>query len=664
MKSVITKLERFSKEQLLFNEWLITNGLGGYACGTLSGTLTRKYHSLLTAALPNPYGRTIVLNYVAETLLLPDQSEIPLSFLRNDLHEEKDFLAPSEFYLKNGLPVWIYNIQGVILEKSYLLIHRQNTLHASYKLRSGQEGISLKWRPYFHFRTSEEAVNRELSEEKYILHAHEFQYEIECPGFPPLRLYNVSKTTFAMQSEVLSNIYYQLEAERGYAAYGPLSSPGYFQTPLIPKKRVTFIVSTESWNTLLTLSPEEAWSTENLRKNGLLKAAPGAKKAPLFTNLVLAADQFIMTPRTRFEDMLRLQAAGEEVRSIIAGYPWFTDWGRDTMISLEGLTLTTGRHREAYAILHTFAHYIKDGLIPNMFPDGENKGIYNTADATLWFFHAINRYVEVTGDDEILEFLAPKLESIIQKHINGTSFGIKMDSDALLIQGYPGVQLTWMDAKVGEWVVTPRRGKAVEINALWYNALKLYEKWTKREPDLSARCYDSFNQKFWYEEGEYLYDIIEGEKGNDPALRPNQLFAISLDNPILAETHWKTVLERVQKELYTPVGLRTLSPSHPDYKENYHGDLKTRDAAYHQGSVWPWLLGPYIDAWLKVYPDDFQSVHEILKGLEAHLYNECIGSLGEIFDASPPFKARGCFAQAWSVAEMLRCYARILPHIS
>lgn len=663
MKTLCTKIDQLSAPQLLLGEWLITNGLGGYACGSLCGAPLRKYHSLLIAALPNPYGRTILLNYVADAIILPDGSEVPLSFLRHGSEKHVAAATPSEFRLENGLPVWIYDIDGVIVEKSLLLIHRQNTLHMSYMVKSQHQGISLRWRPYFHFRANEEPVNKTIPEESYTVHARDSQYEITCPGFPPLKLFNGSQTPFSIDTHVEKDVFYELEEQRGYACYGTLTSPGYYTAALFPRERVTFVASTENWNTIFALTPKEAWITENMRKRRLLKTAGACGKHPDTRELVLASDQFLITPTTRYEDMVRLQAAGEEIRSIIAGFPWFTDWGRDTMICLEGLTLTTGRYREAHAILRTFAHYVMEGLIPNMFPDGENKGIYNTADATLWFFHALDRYIQVTGDEEILELLLPKLENIIQHHVKGTLFGIKMDEDGLLVQGHQGVQLTWMDAKVGDWVVTPRRGKAVEINGLWYNALRLYEKWANKSPELSAQCYVSFNKKFWYEEGQYLYDVIEGENGHDSALRPNQLLAISLAHPVLSQDYWKPVFEAVQNDLYTPVGLRTLSPQHPDYKATYDGDLWARDAAYHQGSVWPWLLGPYIDVWLKIYPGDYEGAYAKLTGLQSHLNSYCMGTIGEIFDATPPYNARGCFAQAWSVAEILRCLAMLSPHV-
>jgi predicted glycogen debranching enzyme len=359
------------------------------------------------------------------------------------------------------------------------------------------------------------------------------------------------------------------------------------------------------------------------------------------------------------------------LRAIIAGYHWFTDWGRDTMISLEGLTLDTGRFLEASYILRNYAAYVRDGLIPNLFPEGEHEGLYHTADATLWYFHAVSRYVERTGDREVLRYLFPTLQSIIEHHQRGTRFHIQVDPhDGLLSQGEQGYQLTWMDAKVGDWVVTPRRGKAVEINALWYNALRWMEKWageladadTRREyGDAAAQVYASFNQRFWCGERGYLYDVIDGEEGADASLRPNQLLAISLPNAVLDPQRWKSVFHIAQERLLTPMGLRSLAPGEPDYKPRYDGDLRARDAAYHQGTVWAWLIGPLIDAWLKLYPHDVKQARQFLSGFAAHMNEACIGSISEVFDAEAPYLPRGCMAQAWSVAEVLRCWMRTMP---
>jgi predicted glycogen debranching enzyme len=307
-------------------------------------------------------------------------------------------------------------------------------------------------------------------------------------------------------------------------------------------------------------------------------------------------------------------------------------------------------------------------LIPNYFPDGQNDGVYHTADATLWYFHALDRYVEASGDRATLALLLPKLEEVIDFHLRGTRFGIAVDPlDGLLKQGAEGYQLTWMDAKVDDWVVTPRRGKAVEINALWYNALRLMEQWLREERGDEAanaiathanRCRDSFNQRFWWAEGGHLYDVLDGESGDDAACRPNQIFAISLKHPVLDQHRWSPVLEVVKERLLTPVGLRSLAQGHPDYKSHYFGDLRARDAAYHQGTVWGWLIGPFIDAWLKVHPEDKAGARAFLEKMTPELNLACIGSISEIFDAEEPYTPRGCIAQAWSVAEALRCWIK------
>jgi predicted glycogen debranching enzyme len=336
------------------------------------------------------------------------------------------------------------------------------------------------------------------------------------------------------------------------------------------------------------------------------------------------------------------------------------------MIALEGLTLATGRRREAGYILRTFASHVRDGLIPNMFPDHSTEGLYHTADATMWFFHAIDRYVRASGDRNTLEQLLPVLRGIVQHHMRGTHFGIGVDpADGLLRQGAPGYQLTWMDAKVDDWVVTPRRGKAVEINALWYNALRLLEGWERdagnadEAEQLRAAAElarGSFNERFWYDEGGYLYDVVDGEAGDDAALRPNQVFAISLTHPVLDQARWGAVLEVVERELLTPVGLRSLARGSPGYAARYWGDLRARDAAYHQGTVWGWLIGPYIDAFRRVRPDRAAQTRTLLEGLIQHLDDFGVGSIAEIFDAEEPYTGRGCIAQAWSVAEVLRCW--------
>jgi predicted glycogen debranching enzyme len=463
----------------------------------------------------------------------------------------------------------------------------------------------------------------------------------------------------------VADISYVIEESRGYASRGKLYSPGRFRADVAPGGEAALVASTESWDTILAIGAREALAAETERRWRLLDAALPAARHGAAAELVLAADQFVIRPAGRHEDHVRARIAGDEAWTVIAGYHWFTDWGRDTMISLEGLTLATGRIGEAGSILRMFAHHLRDGLVPNMFPEGANEGLYHTADATLWFFHAIDRYLRASGDRRTLAQLLPALIDVVDHHMRGTRFGIQVDpGDGLLRQGADGYQLTWMDAKAGDWVVTPRRGKAVEINALWYNALRLMQGWLAEAGDRSGaermqaaadRVQDAFNRRFWNPERGHLNDVVDGERGDDPACRPNQLFAISLPHAVLAPAHWRPVLETVERELLTPVGLRSLSPRHPDFKPTYRGDLVTRDGAYHQGTVWSWLIGPYVDAVLRVRPGDTASARRALDGLVAHLRENCIGFVSEVFDAEPPFTPGGCVAQAWGVAELLRC---------
>ncbi len=659
---------------LLTREWLVTNGLGGYASGTVAGVASRRYHGLLIAALPAPFGRLMMLNHLSELLRLPDGTT---AFLGGEERVGGVLDVPgaahlTEFRLEMGLPVWRYELGGFVLEKRVVLPHAQNTVHVHYRLVSGEGTVRLKLRPSLHFRSHDALVSQEHSG-PYTVQAIDGRYEIGAgPSLPPLRLYLYgSRPAITMEHSTLPDILYSVEESRGYDSRGTLWSPGYFRADLARDKPMTLVASTERWETILTLRPEEAFAAEIARRQRLVSAAHPAAQASPAQELVLAADQFIITPAGRVEDAARARAAGDEVRTVIAGYHWFTDWGRDTMISLEGLTLTTGRYNMAGYILRTFANYIRDGLIPNLFPEGGKEGLYHTADATLWFFHAIDRYLAATGDRATLRLLLPKLQDIVEHHLRGTRFGIGVDpADGLLRQGAEGYQLTWMDAKVGDWVVTPRRGKAVEINGLWYNALRLLERWLREEQGAQAaapiaghadQARRSFNERFWYDKGGYLFDIIDGEKGDDAACRPNQLLSFSLAHPILDQSRWKPVLDVVSAKLLTPVGLRSLSPDHPDYKAKYFGDLRARDAAYHQGTVWAWLIGPFIDAWFKVHPEDHAGARGFLEGFVNHLHESCIGSISEVFDAEQPFTPRGCVAQAWSVAEVLRCWVKTAP---
>jgi predicted glycogen debranching enzyme len=659
---------------LVTREWLVTNALGGYASGTVPGVITRRYHGILIAALAAPLGRMVMLSHVAEQVMLPGGRSVEIGGRERsgdapDAHGT-GYLA--EFRLEAGLPVWRYDVEGFVIEKRIFLPHMQNTVHVMYTLVSGADRVELALRPSVNFRPQESPVSEPLGL-PYEVRAVGDEYEICLTGspLPPLRVRLwAADPTLTLKSTRIDNVLYPVEESRGYHPRGDLWSPGIFRFTLRAGVPATLVASTEPFDTMNVMEPTKALEAERRRRQRLLAQAPPEAQEGVAAELVLAADQFIITPAGRTEEAARAHAYGDEVRTIIAGYHWFTDWGRDTMISLEGLTLVTGRHVEAGYILRTFAHYVRDGLIPNMFPEREKEGLYHTADATMWFFHAMQRYIDYTHDRLALSLLYPTLKDIIANHVRGTRFGIRMDErDGLLTQGAEGYQLTWMDAKVDDWVVTPRRGKAVEINALWFNALKLMERWAGQHGDATAdygeraeRARRSFNERFWNADDGCLYDVVDvdGFPGlADRKCRPNQVLAIALPHAVLARERWTSVMRVVRDRLLTPVGLRSLAPGDPDYKARYFGDLRARDAAYHQGTVWGWLVGPFVDAWLKVYPNDLDGARRTLGGFIPHLDDGCIGSISEVFDAEEPYTQRGCIAQAWSVAEVLRVWVKL-----
>jgi predicted glycogen debranching enzyme len=672
----------------LYTEWILTNGLGGYASGTVGGLNTRRFHGWLIAALPAPHGRTMMVNQLREWFVIDDQrfSLGCEDVVKSPLEEEseradpllpaKDAVSPflKEFRLEMGMPVWVFRIKDTVLEKRACVVHAQNTTYVTYDLLEGKGRLEVQ--PGLHIRPHEGTLEGP-AHANYKFGAVEQGFELwVSDNLPTLKFaWHGEQSIFQMDAEQITNLRYRLEQSRGYDWMGNLWSPGRFAADLEEGKQASLTLSTEGWERIQALSPPHAFAAEAERRRRLLLAAPEPAREGYAAELVLAADQFLITPIGRIADQVRAHAVGDEVRSVIAGYHWFTDWGRDTMISLEGLTLSTGQWREAEYILHSFAGYVRKGLIPNLFPEGEVAGLYHTADATLWFFHALDRYLSYTGDVEMIELLLPKLVNIIHWHLRGTDYGIGVDpADGLLRQGEIGYQLTWMDAKVEGWVVTPRRGKAVEINALWYNALRLTTEWLDLvTPDSEDRerlvhqaelTYQSFQRRFWNPELNCLYDVVDSPEEKDgqlvnpqedPSIRPNQVIALALKYPVVAEERWKPILEVVRRELLTPVGLRSLSRKNKDYKAKYDGDLRARDAAYHQGTVWAWLIGPFCNAWSRAYPNDLPSLQVFLQGFEEHLYEDGVGTISEIFDAEAPFTPRGCMAQAWSVAEVLRC---------
>jgi glycogen debranching enzyme len=613
-------------------EWLVTNGLGGYASGTLLGIGTRRYHGLFIPNLPSPYGRTVLVPRLDETIEYQTESvQLSGAEFADGHYEGAADRVLTEFRHDWQTPVWVFTVNGSTIEKRLAMPHGHNTVYVLYTLVRGGP-VRLHLRPYVALRQHGAPLNDPQTQGPFPLTIFRGRHELHLgEGLPALRLCLRPRCgVFVAEEKEEREVLYRVERDRGYDCTADLRSPGYFTAELSVESPVGLVASVEPWE---TLEPDAAliFDAERRRAEKVLSLAPEAARAGIAAQLVLAADQFVVLPGSRPEEQVLARTSGEEVRTIVAGYHWFTDWGRDTMISLEGLTLCTGRQHEAKAILQTFAH-------------------------------ALDRYARHSGDTETVRALYPTLRSIIDHHQRGTHFGIGMDPrDGLIRASAEGFALTWMDAKVGDWVVTPRRGKPVEIQALWYNALRLMAAWSQDvgEPageflTLADRVQASFNRRFWSADGGYLYDVIDGEQGDEPSLRPNQIFAISLPFPILAEQYWRPVLETVTDKLLTPVGLRTLAPGHKDYKSRYDGDLRSRDAAYHQGTVWPWLIGHFLDAWRRLAPDDDARVRTFLHGFDDALRAAGIGTLSEIFDAEPPYAARGCIAQAWSVAEVLR----------
>jgi predicted glycogen debranching enzyme len=644
-------------------EWLVTNGLGGYASGPIRGGLSRRYHGVLIASLPAPLGRTLYVPHARVTLCTA-AGDVLIDHEDARALDGPNVARLREFRLEAGLPIWTYAAGGLTVEKRVVMPHRQNTTWISFVVSGADDAVRLRIAPFISVRPHEGSVSTARHDPPHVTQSHG-RVEIAFADPDPTLRCRIEGGAIAgaLDAPETSTVEYAVEHHRGYDHTGPLWTPGALD--IEPEAgAVSIAFSTESWAHLDHAASAEVLATELARREALLVRADPADA--MEAELALAAEQFLITPVGRSHEVAEMRAEGEEPRTIIAGYHWFTDWGRDTMISLEGLTLETGRGADARHILHMFARHVQDGLIPNLFPEGEHQGLYHTADATLWFFHAIARYAARTGDTAMIRDELDTIVDILDHHMAGTRFGIHVDpADGLLVQGAEHYQLTGMDAKVGVWVVTPRRGKAVEINALWYNALRLAADWldeagretaAERYRAEAGRVRLAFNRRFWNDASACLYDVVDGEQGDDAAIRPNQVLAIALPHPVLDPARWDAVLSVVLAELLTPVGLRSLAPGDPHIQPRYFGDLHARDAAYHQGTVWAWLMGPLIDAYLKVHPGDVSRARALLEGFVPPLNRACVGSISEIFDAEAPFTPRGCIAQAWSVAEVLRVW--------
>jgi predicted glycogen debranching enzyme len=629
-------------------EWLETNGIGGYASSSIAGANTRRYHGLLVAATKPPLGRAVLLSKLDETVVV-DGERFELSS-----NQYPGTVNPEGFqYLKNfrldPFPIWTFEVQGVEIEKKIFTPHGQNTTVISWSVkRSKKRNLSLEVRPLIAFRDYHHLQHQNNVFDETFEKDSGFVSFQPVPELPRLFLYS-DFVSVENAGYWYRNFEYEIERERGFDFHEDLFQPCVLRFDL--SKTISVVASTEQ---LVTVDVA-GWEKAELKRRAQLVARSKTKDA-LARDLVLAADQFIVDRG--------------EGKTVIAGYHWFSDWGRDTMIALPGLTLATNRAEIAKSILAEFAEHISQGLLPNRFPDVGEEPEYNTVDATLWFFEATRAYLAKRNDEDFVrETLYEKLLDIVEWHVRGSRHNIHVDTDGLLYAGEPGVQLTWMDAKIGDWVVTPRTGKAVEIQALWYNALRTISELAAMFADtenatkfsqMADVAKDSFNGQFWNPAEECLYDVIDGDE-KDASIRPNQIFAVGLHHPLIDGDRARKVVDKVEAELLTPYGLRSLSPGDPKYVPIYIGSPLQRDSSYHQGTVWGWLIGPFVDAYRKTHSGDVDlesSVSKFTAAFRDHLSEAMLGQISEIFDGNPPHSPRGCAAQAWSVAEVIRILSK------
>jgi len=606
-------------------EWLETNGLGGYASSTITGLNTRRYHGLLVAATKPPVGRMVLLSKLEETLVIAGHRyELSTNRYPGVVHPQGyQYLKQ---FRRDPFPIFTYEAGGVRLEKSVFMVDGENTTVIQYEFRGPiPDACTLELRPLIAFRDYHSTTHENSALDPRFETGDGWVKLSPYAGLPPLYLTHAGAVV-EPAGTWYRNFEYDRERERGLDFREDLFNPLVL---ICNSPRATVVASTEP-----RAAPAQA---------------PPRRKTT--SALAAAADQFIVR-------------RGEQ-HTIIAGYHWFGDWGRDTMIALPGLTLATGRYDIAKSILLGFAAHVDRGMLPNRFPDAGEAPEYNTVDATLWFFEAVRALLEATGDDGFVRRkLYATLADIIAWHERGTRYGIHVDSDGLLHAGEPGVQLTWMDAKVGDWVVTPRSGKPVEIQALWYNALRVMADLgadSAHYTALADRAQSSFLPQFWNDRAQCLYDVIDGDT-RDASIRPNQIFAVSLFHKILPAEKAKAVVDAVEQQLLTPYGLRTLAPGDPQYRGRYEGDQRSRDSAYHQGTVWPWLMGPFISAYLHVHgrsPEALAKAAGWLSGFERYISGDGLGQVPEVFDGDAPQRPGGCIAQAWSVAELLRAALQV-----
>lgn len=633
-------------DRAVSREWIVTNGLGGYASSTIIGLNTRGYHGLLVASLYPPLKRTLLLSKIEEKAAAAGNEHHLSANKYPGVIYPKGYKYLDEFRL-DPVPVFTYRFGKTVLSKTVFMVHGENTTVVTYRVHETDQPVSLSLFPLvncrdFHGRTqrSQGMIFRQEARDR----------GVALSTVPPCASLYLSSdlAVYLPGGDWHYNLVYDEEAARGLNDKEDSYQPGSFTTELGLGESVSLVASDH----IGAHSPQDELRREKERLASLENLVPESLVLPRL--LVTASDSFIVTRRSTAS------------KTVIAGYHWFGDWGRDTMISLPGLTLVTGRYQDAREILLNFSHYLKQGLIPNRFPEEGEKPEYNTIDATLWYIYAIYKYFEYTGDTELLRTLHPKLQEIFHWHIQGTEHNIRLDDDGLLAGGEDGYALTWMDAVVEGRAVTPRLGKPVEINALWYNALKCMEFFTTilekgQSSDyrgMAEEAEKSFNRVFRNDRERCLYDCV-GDGGRDESMRPNQIFAISLPYPVVSGSKQLDILEAVERDLLTPFGLRSLSPRDPLYVGRYTGNAKSRDSAYHQGTVWAWLIGPYVTASVRARGrgEDVRSeAKRVLDPFYNHLTQAGIGTVSEIFEGDPPHTPRGCISQAWSVAEIMRAY--------
>lgn len=645
-------------DQAEAREWLVTNGIGGYASGTVALLLTRRYHGLLVAALKPPLGRTVLLAKLEETAQYDGRS-CPFGSNRwsGGVVGPEGYLHIESFHLEGTTPVWRFACADAILEKRVWMQQGSNTTYVRYYLHRATGPLTLKIKAFVNYRD----YHGNTQANGWRMAVDSVEHGVCVTAFADaVPLYLLTNRGTASSAHIW---YYgfdlAVERYRGLSDREDHLHAATFSATLNQGESLTFVASTEQQPSLQGEIDLESRRAYEKKLIGFWQASlpVEAKDTPEWVNqLVLAADQFIVSRP------LPDEPTG---KTIIAGYHWFSDWGRDTMIALPGLTISTGRPEVARDILRTFSRYVNQGMLPNRFPDAGETPEYNTVDATLWYFEAIRAYHAATGDDDSLRELFPVLADIIDWHRRGTRYNIHLDSsDGLLYAGTEGVQLTWMDAKIEDWVVTPRIGKPVEINALWYNALHTMAAFAQKlgKPhqeyeQMRSRAATGF-KRFWNDALGYCYDVLDGPEGHDASLRPNQIFAVSLPESPLTPGQMRGVVESCARFLLTSHGLRSLAPDHPQYQGRYGGDQRQRDSAYHQGTVWGWLIGPFALAHLRVFNEPAQA-RTLLEPMANHLQAAGIGSLSEIFDGDAPMTPRGCIAQAWTVAEVLRAWKEL-----